>query len=281
MRIKKRQIERQQIKSSEGEFLYELENSYELSPKLSSLILLSAKECLLREYHLREGQIEATVIGLEERAGKVIEKMEKVRVRLTIDNGLEDLDVQKSFGRKVLRRTKILRITEEAIEQQGVLSQEDLSKYLGCAVRTIQRDIRALKQEGQEVITRGYLHNIGRGQTHKAKIIKLYLDGLTYSEIKLMTKHSVGAIKRYLEGFTKVLMSQKRGIYRIKDISLVTGLSNYLVEQYISLIKESKRDQTRKRNIGLLIERNSYREEVKKRVVQHSNPLAAMTGGLS
>ena len=58
MRIKKRQIERQQIKSSEGEFLYELENSYELSPKLSSLILLSAKECLLREYHLREGQID-------------------------------------------------------------------------------------------------------------------------------------------------------------------------------------------------------------------------------
>lgn len=281
MKIKKRQIERQQIKSSEGEFLYELQHLYELSPKLSSLILLSAKECLLREYHLREGQIEATVVGVEERSGKVIEKMEKVRVRLTIDNGLEDLEVKKTFGRKVLRRTKILRITEETIDQQGVLSQEDLSKYLGCAVRTIQRDIRILKQEGQNVITRGYLHNIGRGQTHKAKIIGLYLDGLTYSEIKLRTKHSVGAIKRYLEGFTKVLMARKQGIYRTKDISLVTGLSNYLVEQYISLIKESKRDQTRKRNIELLIERNSYREEVKKRVVQHSHPLAAMTGGLS
>ena len=280
MRVKKRQIARQQLKSSEGEFLYELEHSYELSPKLSSLILLSAKECLLREYHLREGQIESTVVGLEERSGNVIEKMEKVRVRLTIDNGLEDLEVQKSYGMKVLRRTKILRITEEAIEQQGVLSQEDLSKYLGCSVRTIQRDIRSLKQEGQEVITRGYLHNIGRGQTHKAKIIGLYLDGLTYSEIKLMTQHSLGAIKRYLEGFTKVLMSRKQGIYRIKDISLVTGLSNYLVEQYITLIKESKRDKTRKRNIELLIERNSYREEIKKRVVHYSNPLAAMMGGL-
>ncbi len=281
MKINKREIERQKIKSSEGEFLYELEHSYELSPKLSSLILLSAKECLLREYQLREGQIEATVIGLEERAGKDIEKMEKVRVILTIDNGMEDLDVQKSFGRRVLRRTKVQRITEEAIEQRGVLSQEDLSKYLGCTVRTIQRDIRAIKREGEDVITRGYLHNIGRGQTHKAKIIGLYLDGLTYSEIKLRTKHSVGAIKRYLEGFTKVLMSQKQGIYRIKDISLVTGLSNYLVEQYIFLIKESKRDQTRKRNIELLIERNSYREEVKKREVQYSNAQAAMTGDLS
>lgn len=104
---------------------------------------MSAKECLLRDYHLLEGQIEATVVGLEERSGKVIDKMEKVRVRLTIDDGLEDLEVKKTFGRKVLRRTKMLRITEEVIEQRGVLSQEDLSKYLGCSVRTIQRDIRA------------------------------------------------------------------------------------------------------------------------------------------
>ena len=85
---------------------------------LSSLILLSAKECLLREYHLREGQIEVTVVGIEERAGKVIEKMEKKRVRLTIDNGIEDLEVLKEYGRIVLREIKIQRITEEAIEQQ-------------------------------------------------------------------------------------------------------------------------------------------------------------------
>jgi len=32
-----------------GEFIWELENSYELSPKLSQKILLSAKECLLKE----------------------------------------------------------------------------------------------------------------------------------------------------------------------------------------------------------------------------------------
>ena len=76
-------------------------------------------------------------------------------------------------------------------------------------------------------------------------------------------------------------MARKQGIYRIKDISLVTGLSNYLVEQYLALIKESKRDQTRKRNIELSNERNSYREEIKKRVEHYSHPLAAMTGGLS
>ena len=39
---------------------------------------------------MKEGQIEVTVVEIEERAGKVLEKMEKKKVRLTIDNGLID-----------------------------------------------------------------------------------------------------------------------------------------------------------------------------------------------
>lgn len=279
MRIKRKELERRQIKSSEGEFMWELKNSYELSPRLSSMILWSAKESLLREYNLREGQIEVTVVGIAERAGKVIEKLEKKRVRLTIDNGIEDIEVLKEFGRVGLRRVKIERLTEEAIEQEGVLSQEDLSKYLSCTVRTIQRDIRALKKEGA-VLTRGYLHNIGRGQTHKVKIISMYLDGMTYSEIKMRAQHSVGSIKRYLESFTKVVMSQKRGIYRKKEISLVTGISETLVAQYQALLREIKKDKTRRENLEMLIERAGYKEGIKKTVKSNSEPQAAMMGCL-
>ena len=279
MKLSRRILNRRQIKSSEGEFIWELENSYELSPRLSSLILMTAKECLVKEYLLKEGQIEVTVIEIEQRAGKVIEKMEKKKVRLTIDNGIEDIEVLKEFGRIALRLIKIQRITEEAIAQGGVLSQEDLGKYLSCTVRTIQRDIKQIKNKGIEVVTRGYLHNIGRGQTHKVKIIGMYLDGKTYSEIKLKTRHSAGAIKRYLESFTKVLMSQSRGIYKAKDISVVTGISEMLVNQYTELIKESKKDKTRKENLSLLIGRNRYREGAKKTVKSYSEPLAAMMGG--
>lgn len=280
MKPKRRLLDRQQIKSSEGEFIWELENSYELSPKISSMILITAKECLIRDEILKEGQIEVRVIGIEERAGKIIEKMEKKRVRLTIDNGIEDLGVLKEYGRIELRRQKLQRISQEAIEQEGVLSQEDLSKYLGCTVRTIQRDIRAIKKGGIEVITRGYLHNIGKCQTHKVKIIGMLLDGMTYSEVKLKTRHSIGAIKRYIESFTKVVMAQRKGIYRTKDISSVTGISEGLVRQYINLLKESKAEKIRRENLNLLIERNSYRGHIKKTVKKHSEPLAAMMGGL-
>ena len=280
MKLRRRFLDRRQIKSSEGELLWELENSYSLSPKLSSSIMMTAKECLLRDYQLKEGQIEVTVIGVEERSGKVIEKMEKKKVRLTIDNGIEDIEVLKEYGRIILRQIKIERITDEAIEQGGVLSQEDLSKYLGCTVRTIQRDIKAIKKKGIEVVTRGYLHNIGRGQTHKVKIIGMYLDGKTYSEIKLTARHSAGAIKRYLESFTKVLMAQSKGIYERKEISSVTGISEGLVKQYLELIKESKKDKIKSENLKDLISRNSYRSGIKKTAKLYSEPLGAMMRGL-
>jgi len=279
MQLQRNLFNRRELKSSEGEFIYELENSYELSPKLSQQILLSAKECLLKEYHLREGQIEVTVLAIEQRAGRTIEKSEKKKIRLTIDNGLEDLELQKEYGRVQLRRIKIQRITEEAVEQEGVLSQEDLSKYLSCTVRTIQRDIREIKQEGIEVITRGYLHNIGRGQTHKVKIISMYLDGKTYSEIKIAMRHSLGAIRRYLESFTKVVMCYKRGIYHLNDIAAVTGMSQWLVKQYTLLIRVSKKDRIRRINLKDLETRSSYREGIKKTVKLFLEPQAAMMGG--
>jgi len=280
MKLRRRFLDRRQIKSSEGELLWELENSYSLSPKLSSSIMMTAKECLLREYHLKEGQIEVTVIEIEERSGKVIEKMEKKKVRLTIDNGIEDIEILKAYGRIILRQIKIERITDETIEQGGVLSQEDLSKYLNCTVRTIQRDIKAIKKKGIEVVTRGYLHNIGRGQTHKVKIIGMYLDGKTYSEIKLTSRHSSGAIKRYIESFTKVVMSQSKGIYEKKEISAVTGISEGLVKQYLELIKESKKDKIKSENLKDLINRNSYRSGIKKTAKHYSEPQVAMMRGL-
>ena len=277
MELRRTEIKRREIKSSEGEFMWELKNSYELSPKLSEQILLTAKGSLLREYHLKEGQIEVTVIGIEERSGKLIEKMEKKKVRLTIDNGNEDIEAIKEYGRIGLREIKIQRITEEAVDQGGVLSQEDISKYLSISIRTVKRDIRNIKQRGVAVITRGYLHNIGRGQTHKVKIIGMYLDGKTYSEIKLITRHSSGAIKRYIESFTKVLMAQSKGI---KEISSVTGISEGLVKQYLELIRQSKKDKTRSENQKDLISRNSYREGIKKTAKSYSEPLAAMIRGL-
>lgn len=264
----KTEIERLQQKTSEGEFLYELESSYELCPKMRESILETAKRCLVRENILKEGEIEVCVIGIEEKSGKMIEKMEKVRVRLTTDNGKEDMEILREYGRTELRRVQIQRITQEALEQNGVLSQEDLSKHLRCTVRTIKRDIRVIRSQGIEVITRGVLHNIGRGQTHKSKIVGLYLEGKTFSDIKLKTHHSIGSIKRYLDSFVKVLMSVYHGMKDEKYISSVTGLSELLVRQYLELLRRSRKDrQCRLKLEEMISQWNRAGTKVKKRVI--------------
>jgi len=275
-------FERQQHKTSEGEFIYELETQYGLCPKMRDSILDSAKKILIRDNVLKEGQIEVSVIGIEERAGKMMEKMEKTRVRLTLDNGKEDIEVLKEFGRVALRHVRIQRLTQEAIEQGGVLSQEDLAKYLSCDVRTIKRYIKDIRREGTEVITRGVLHAIGRGQTHKVKIVGLYLDGKTFSEIKLLTRHTVGAIKRYIESFVKVLMSYHHGLRDVREISSVSGLSEILVSQYIELVESGYQNKHRRAMIENLIgqwKRSATR--IKKSLIlgEFGQKAVLMTGG--
>ena len=266
MRECENHLSRLELKSFEGEFLYELINSYELSPKLSEQILISAKTSLLRTKKLREGQLVGIVVGIDEKSGKPVEKMKKKKVILTFNEGLEDSSNLKEFGRRGLRQIRIQRLTEEAIEQEGILSQEDLSYYLNCSPRTIKRDIQAIRKRGITVITRGVFHNVGRGQTHKADIIKLYLEDYTYSEIKRKTRHSAGAIKRYLESFSKVLMAKHFGINDLSELSSVTGLSQYLLKQYIQIISDSSSDSIMSSNLSILLEQSQYRMGLKKTI---------------
>ena len=84
MRALRNTLSRAELKSYEGEFLYELIHSYELSPKLSEQILISAKTSLLRTKGLREGQIVAVVVGIDEKSGKPVEKMKKINTFLQV-----------------------------------------------------------------------------------------------------------------------------------------------------------------------------------------------------
>ena len=270
---------RRELKSFEGEFLYELQNSYELSPRLSEQILQTAKTSLLRPGHSYYGQAKAVVACLEETSGKSINNVKKCTVTLTLDNGKEDEEMLREFGRPALRRFILQRITEEALDQEGILSHEDLSRYLHCSVRTIKRDIHGIKSCGIKVITRGVFHNVGRSQTHKSQIIKLYLSGFTYSEIKRKTQHSLSAIKRYMESFSKVLMSIHYGIAHSKEISLVTGLSESLIKQYRQIIEEAKKSQLMREHLSILLEQSQYRSGLKK-TISHDGLRAVVMEGI-
>lgn len=68
--------------------------------------------------------------------GKPLSEQEMVRVTLTLDSGLEDLDILRVQEISALRQQRILRLTEEAYIQGGLLTQEDLGRLLQVTSRT-------------------------------------------------------------------------------------------------------------------------------------------------
>ena len=94
-------------------------------------------------------------------------------------------------------------MAEEAVDQGGVVSQEDLADILNVDVRTVRRAIKRLRNRGVRVQTRGFYHDIVPTISHKAWIVSLYLNYRTYSEIARTTRHSTTSIKRYIMNFAK------------------------------------------------------------------------------
>jgi hypothetical protein len=150
-------------KTVERQFLYEMETDFELAPAASRAVLATAQQVLLVSGgEPRQGQMRVTVVSVEEPSGKPLAAMKKVSVVVTVDGGLEDLEVLKQFGVQGQRRVRVLRMTEEAVDQGGVLTQEDLARLCQSDVRTIRRDLVVLRGEGHWVPTRGAVKEIGR-----------------------------------------------------------------------------------------------------------------------
>ncbi len=94
----------------------------------------------LSQKELKSGQIKYNCLASEEGSGKALKDCKMVSVVLTLfdekDKG--DFSSANNKDRSIeLRRRRLVRICEEAKEQRGFLTQEDLAELLMCDVRTI------------------------------------------------------------------------------------------------------------------------------------------------
>jgi hypothetical protein len=139
-----------------------------------------------------------------------------------------------------LRHHKITRITNEAIDQGGLLSYEDVAFILTTSVVTIKRDMSQMRRKGIILPSRGWRHEMGRGQTHKVQILSLYLSGYQFSDIERRTRHSESAIKRYIRDFARVVLLHTKG-FSVDQIRISTGFSHRLIGEYLKLFKQHAR----------------------------------------
>jgi len=239
-------------KSVQRSIISSLAKDFNLTPILAEAYFNQIKIYFLRhaELDLSVGQIHYLAIDENEPGGKPIALCKKLSVKLTLHRAEEDLAVYKQSGLRGLRQHKIVRITNEAIDQGGVLSYEDIAFALTTSVVTVKRDLSQLRRQGVVIPSRGWRHELGRGQTHKTQILDLYLSGYQFSEVERRTHHSESAIKRYIQDFARVVLLYKKG-FSLDQTRIATGFSHRLIGEYLKLFKQHSDSSHLKRILQL------------------------------
>ncbi len=244
---KNSRVQRWLAKTPEQRFLRELQDSFHYAPRIAQAILEEAKEHLLGHGDdLKPGQMRVILTKKDAPHGCPLDETETTEVVWTIEAGDEDLQVLEKHDSIALRHARILRLLDEALAQGAAATQEDLARVLHASVSTIKRDFAVLREKGHYLPSRGNLQGIGRGQTHKARIVELWLQGLTYDQIARRTRHAVSSIKRYINTFIRVVWMHRQD-YTEEQVAHLLQIGTALVAEYLALYDRYNTEQYKER----------------------------------
>ncbi len=136
-----------------------------------------------------------------------------------------------------LKSTRIRRYTSQTFKQGALLSLPDIAMLMGIGVDTVRNLIKAKANDGVIIPTRGLIKDIGRGVSHKCKIIELYLQMYTETEIVDRSGHTYESIEAYIKEFARVVVLSESGLNAVM-IRQVTGRSMTLVNAYLDLYRK-------------------------------------------
>ena len=219
---------------------------------------------------LAPGQMRYICVGSGEEAGKPIGVCQKAAVVLTM---LDGEDFAAGDPRR-LRQRRIVRLVEEARDQGGLLSQEDLARLMACDVRTIRRDVRALRQsQGLHLPTRGQQKDIGPGVTHRDLAVRLWLEGHEPLAVARRIDHTLHSVERYIGHFCRVVFLVWKGLNTFQ-IALAVGISTASTQRYVDLYHQVHRTARYRRRLQEveIIAGPYYEAEDQKRGFSPSGP---------
>ncbi len=191
--------------------------------------------------HIKHGQLKYSCVSASEPAGKPISSCSMVTATLTMFSDEDDQELSRDGKEASVekRQRRMLRICEEAREAGGLLTQEDLAKILMCDVRTVRRDIQALRELSIVVPTRGTIKDIGPGVSHRGLAIRHWLDGKEPSEVATQIQHSLKSVESYLEKFKRVAYLKRKG-FTAFEISRTIGMSVSATRTFLEIFDEFK-----------------------------------------
>lgn len=187
--------------------------------------------------HVKPGQMVWNALHKHTRGDYKNRKLVPVILTLINDEDIESL--RKGDSAAKVRQKAMARVFEEAYAQGGILSTRDagLLFHIHYSTATAIR-IDYEKKQGQHLPHPGVLHDMGSTISHKAIIVrKVIMEKKDPTTVARETKHSQGAVDRYLKDFHRI-----NTIYRIMPdlafIHQVTGFSKTLIKEYVNIIEE-------------------------------------------
>ncbi len=205
---------------------------------------------------MKPGQILFEVVSIDSGAQMKLSQCKMVSVILTLDAGEEDLLIREQQGVQGLRQHRLQRVVNEAFQQGGLLTVEDIAnRLLNCGERTVCRDIKAFKDQDIVLPLRSTIRDMGKSITHRALIIKEWLLGNEYTEIARKTHHSIDAVANYIDKFKRVVCLTKNN-YELKTVSFLVKLSPSLTEEYYRLYQDHKTVPHRKEELDDLVKKS-------------------------
>ncbi len=219
-------------------FLTTLQERHGFSPAAAEDFIDEVHELgyRLSQENWKPGEVGYIAISSDEGPGKSLVESELVFCHLEYLTP-EDWEQAHRDRSSEQKWERIRRFSTQAYYQGATLTQPDLAFLIGISVEAIRK---AIKDHSQiHLPTRGNVTDMGPTISHAEKIIRLWMDGYTETEIVRRTNHSYESIERYLYDFARVVFLQEKGLPN-SAIRTVMGSSRKVVERYVNIYNEFK-----------------------------------------
>lgn len=189
---------------------------------------------------LRPGQCIWNAVSITTRPDSP--KCQLVPVILTLVDSSDAEQLARGTHMSAIAGQSIARICREAFEQGALLSMRDI----GLLVWRSNAAISSLREkwEADQKTTLphvGTIQDFGTCISHKTSIIrKVVYECKDPRRVADGTKHTQRAVDRYLKDFHRVRICYEHNP-DVEFITRTTGLSKYLVNQYVRIIKENEK----------------------------------------
>jgi len=204
---------------------------------------------------IQTGQLALTVVSADEPGHKPLKRCKMVPVILTLYAGEDDYQYRLAHepdGITALRRRQIERLAQEALDQGGLLTAEDLAfRIFNCGLRTISRDLKALSKQDVVVPLRSQQKDAGRALSHRVQAVELYLQRHTFTQIRQKIRHSLPAIANYVITFALVVAHTRNG-HSLDDIAFLMQISPALVREYQRLYERYNMPEHQERLVEII-----------------------------